>query len=188
MRKLVFVSPPRRLVQLVATLALVGCGEPETVTGPFTVDLTPSFSTVTGDLVLSTQAQVDALSELTEVTGNLTIQGPDIENLTPLSNLTSVWYLTIYGNAALSDCVCGLYRLLTEGSIGYGVSILDNAPGCNSPADVLIQDYSSCCWANQPPTIESIVVDPQLLWPANNRLRDVRVLVTATDPNGDVLS
>ena len=42
-----------------------------------------------GSITLSTQAQVNAFS-YSSITGNLTIQGADITDLSPLSALTSV--------------------------------------------------------------------------------------------------
>ena len=58
----------------------------------------------TGDLTLSTQAQVDTFA-YSQVTGILRIQGSDITNLNALSGLTLVGGLRIEGNAALRNLV-----------------------------------------------------------------------------------
>jgi hypothetical protein len=63
-----FPIPRFPFLRLVLLLALAACGEPDTPTGPLTEDLAASFSVYTGDLVLSTQAEVDAASGITEVT------------------------------------------------------------------------------------------------------------------------
>lgn len=61
-----------------------------------------------GDVVLKSQAQVDQFlidwPNCSQISGYLTIEGPDINNLTPLSNLTTVEnYLRIYTNHSLSS-------------------------------------------------------------------------------------
>ena len=63
-----------------------------------------------GDVTLTTQEEVNAFN-CSEVTGNLTIRGADITNLTPLASLTKVGgYINISGNANLSSLV-GLENL-----------------------------------------------------------------------------
>src|SRR5690606_5725923 len=87
--------------------------------GPF------SFTTLSqcppGDVILTSQTEVDAFAtnypNCTEVSGNLTIQGANITDLTPLSNLTSVGeYLFIYSNSNLTN-LDGLSNLTSVG--GY---------------------------------------------------------------------
>src|SRR5690554_7141688 len=74
-----------------------------------------------GNIIFTTQAQIDAFAtnypNCTEVSGNLTIQGANITDLTPLSNLTSVGgYLVIYNNSNLTN-LDGLSNLTSVG--GY---------------------------------------------------------------------
>src|SRR5690606_16128662 len=91
--------------------------------GPF------SFTTLTqcpaGNVSLTSQEQIDTFAtnypNCTEVSGNLTIQGAN--NLTPLSNLTSVGgYLNIYNNLSLTS-LNGLSNLT---SVGGNLDIYDN--------------------------------------------------------------
>ena len=70
------------------------------------------------NVTLSSQAQVDAFA-CEVVTRTLTVQGPDITSLAPLSRLTSVGRLTITGNTALTS-LDGLGAL--ERVTGYSVS------------------------------------------------------------------
>src|SRR5690606_6408322 len=74
-----------------------------------------------GVVSLTSQAQIDAFAtnypNCTGVSGNLTIQGASITDLTPLSNLTSVGgYLYIYNNSNLNN-LDGLSNLTSVG--GY---------------------------------------------------------------------
>src|SRR5690554_1899256 len=74
-----------------------------------------------GNIIFTTQAQIDAFAtnypNCTEVSGNLTIQGANITDLTPLSNLTSIGgYLVIYNNSNLTN-LDGLSNLTSVG--GY---------------------------------------------------------------------
>ncbi len=75
-----------------------------------------------GNVILTTQAEVDAF-DCTEITGNLTISGADISDLTPLSTLTSVGgNLSIRNNALLTN-LAGLDAVT---SIGGRLSISSN--------------------------------------------------------------
>jgi len=88
------------------------------------------------DLMLVSQAEVDALSvtEVTTVTGQLTIGRSSITSLEGLSNLTSVGGgLNIYDNAALTN-LNGLTNLT---NVGGEVDIGDNLSGCNSVEEIL---------------------------------------------------
>ncbi len=78
--------------------------------------------TYTGDLVLSTQAEVNSFS-YSEITGSLDIRGDDITDLTALSSLTSVGgNLNIQENPNLTH-LGGLENLST---VGYNLHISDN--------------------------------------------------------------
>src|SRR5690606_16521293 len=94
--------------------------------GPF------SFTTLSqcpaGNVSLTSQAQIDAFAtnypNCTEVSGNLTIQGANITDLTPLSNLTSIGgYLEIYHNSSLIN----LDELSNLTSVGGYLDIYDNS-------------------------------------------------------------
>ena len=96
---------PHLIVALVLlTAALVSC---------------PAIAqTYSGNLALTTQAQVDAFN-YTEVTGKLTIGGTDVDDLSPLSMLTSVGGgLSIRYNAALEQVVDGFPNLTSAGYLG----------------------------------------------------------------------
>ena len=54
----------------------------------FTIYFGTQAQVYTGDLTLSSQSEVDAFN-YTEVTGNLTMQGSDIGDLSPLSLLAA---------------------------------------------------------------------------------------------------
>src|SRR5690606_16612386 len=74
--------------------------------GPFSFTTLPQCPP--GDVSLTSQTEVDAFAtnypNCTEVSGNLTIQGANITDLTPLSNLTSVGgFLRIYSNSNLTN-------------------------------------------------------------------------------------
>ena len=74
---------------------------------------------IEGDVTLSTQAEINSFSG-TSITGNLTIYGSDIVDLTPLSTLESIdGSLWVFGNPALTNLV-GLASLA---AIGDGLSI-----------------------------------------------------------------
>src|SRR5690554_2184606 len=81
-----------------------------------------------GGVSFTTQEQIDAFAtnypNCTEVSGNLAIQGANITDLTPLSNLTSVGgYLWIYNNSNLTN-LDGLSNLT---SVGADLLILFNS-------------------------------------------------------------
>ena len=79
--------------------------------------------TFTGDLSLSSQAEVDAF-DYSEVTGSLTISGDDIVDLGPLSALTTVGeYLSISHNPTL--VVVDGFENLTD--VGWGIYVYYNA-------------------------------------------------------------
>src|SRR5690606_25277166 len=88
--------------------------------GPFSFTTLPQCPPG-GSVHLTSQTEVDAFAtnypNCTEVSGDLTIQGANITDLTPLSNLTSVGgYLYIYNNSNLTN-LDGLSNLTSVG--GY---------------------------------------------------------------------
>ncbi|MDX1776596.1 MAG: hypothetical protein R3297_08435 [Desulfobulbales bacterium] len=85
-----------------------------------------------GNLSLASQAEVDSFNH-TEITGSLTITGDDIQDLSPLSVLTSVGeYLSISHNVAL-EVVDGFENLthLGWGLYVYGNPVLVSFAGFN---------------------------------------------------------
>lgn len=83
-------------------------------------------TTFTGNVTLTTQAEVETFgaNNYTEITGSLTIQGADIDELLSLSTLTSVGGdLRILYNSILSN----LDSLTNLTSVAGGVAIYDNA-------------------------------------------------------------
>ncbi|HFA50018.1 MAG TPA: hypothetical protein ENJ95_13500 [Bacteroidetes bacterium] len=88
-------------------------------------------------------ANCDSLKSL-EGLNNLTstqlfvLSGNDVlEDVSALGNLNSVGGdLQVLGNPMLYDC-CIFNDLLTNGTIGGSITIENNAPGCNSPTDIL---------------------------------------------------
>jgi len=85
---------------------------------------------------------VDGLSGLTSVGKLIIMLNNALENLDGLSALTSVGSLLIIDNPVLSKCACGLYRVVP--GVGGGVRIEDNAPGCNSEADITEEACAEC--------------------------------------------
>src|SRR5882757_9747956 len=87
----------------------------------------------TGDITLTTQAQVDgfpAMYGCTEITGTLTISGNDITNLDSLYSLTMVGKLTVSSNGSLTnlDGLSGLSKVVSvTGTRPDGVLISGNA-------------------------------------------------------------
>ena len=72
--------------------------------------------------------------------------------------------------------LCGLMCLLL-----YGVTAsLSIAAGHESVGES--SDYPDA--SNRPPVIHSVTADPSQLWPLNNKLKDVTISVTASDPDG----
>jgi hypothetical protein len=118
--------------------------------------------TYVGNVLFTTQAQLDAwLSCYDVIQGSVTIQGGNITDLSPLSNITEITgnlmilmngaltsldglenlstvggALFMYYNFQLSDC-CALYNLLNTGGVGSSVLIFFNKVGCNSQAEIL---------------------------------------------------
>ncbi|NNM29086.1 MAG: hypothetical protein HKO57_06160, partial [Akkermansiaceae bacterium] len=81
--------------------------------------------TFTGNVSLGTQAEVDAASVYTEITGSLTITGTDIDDLGPLAGLTSVGgYISIRSNPALVSAL-DVFPALT--TVGGGIYVYYNA-------------------------------------------------------------
>jgi len=76
-----------------------------------------SAQVIEGDVILSTQAEVNSFAG-TSITGNLTIHGSDIVDLTPLSTLTSVGGLYVPNNAALTN-LDGLGNITSVGWVLY---------------------------------------------------------------------
>jgi hypothetical protein len=76
-----------------------------------------------GDLNLASQAQVNDAVVYTEITGSLTITGDDIQDLSPLSGLTSIGeYLSISDNPEL-EVVDGFENL---NNVGWGIYVYYN--------------------------------------------------------------
>src|SRR5690554_1431309 len=95
-----------------------------------------------GNVSLTSQAQIYAFAtnypNCTEVSGNLTIKGANITDLTPLSNLTSVGgYLDIYNNSNLTN-LDGLNNLTSVGGFLFidSNSNLTNLDGLNNLTSV----------------------------------------------------
>lgn len=81
---------------------------------------------------------LELLSNLEEITGNLTIRSTNLSNLNGLENLKKIGgNLTIISNSKLSDC-CAINQLATGviGKIGK-VKIGRNKKGCNSLKEIL---------------------------------------------------
>ncbi len=88
----------------------------------FIISLGTQAQIYSGDLTLSSQLEVDAFN-YTEVTGNLTIEGGDITDLTPLLSLTSVGGILNISNNKVLVSLAGLSHLF---SFGEGVTISGN--------------------------------------------------------------
>jgi hypothetical protein len=106
---------------------------------------TNASAQVCASLTLTTQAQVDAVS-CTSVTGTLSISGPDITDLNPLSSVTSVGgNLGIVFNPALTN-VDGLAAVTSVGGLlqingNIALTNLDGLAGITSvDSDLFIQD------------------------------------------------
>src|SRR5690606_9775852 len=119
--------------------------------GPFSFTTLPQCPT--GDVELYSQADVNNFAtnhpNCTEVSGNLTIQGANITDLTPLSNLTSVGgYLYIGSNSNLNN-LDGLSNLTSVGGFLYigsnsSLTDLDGLSNLTSVgADLVIRSNSS---------------------------------------------
>ncbi len=99
-----------------------------------------SLTTVGGDFYLTANdalLNVDGLSNLTSVGGDLGIEQNDLLlNLDGLSALGTVGEeLIVRSNQSLGDC-SGIAGLLESGGVAGPITIQDNAPGCNSLAEV----------------------------------------------------
>jgi len=115
----------RSLPSLAVALLAVACGEPAAVpTAPSAAVVAPTFSVLSGNLILHTQAEVDAARGITEVTGYLTIwETANITNLDGLADLKSVGkQVFIVDNAALAN-IDGLAGLT---AVGGFLAIEDN--------------------------------------------------------------
>ena len=96
---------------------------------------------ITGNDSLS---HLDDLIGFTEIQGNVVIRSNHaLQNLDGLRNLASVGgRLDVYDNDRLANCE-GLAGLLgwpsgpPQDSVGYTITIRDNAPGCNSVDEIL---------------------------------------------------
>ena len=77
----------------------------------YTLLLQPTITAqiINGDIILGTQAQVDAFNA-TEVNGRITVTGPTIANVNGLSELTKCYSLSISTNANLTNLI-GLANL-----------------------------------------------------------------------------
>jgi hypothetical protein len=70
---------------------------------------------------------------------------PALTDVDGLSGLRSVDRgLSVVDNLSLSSCSCGLYGLLSAGSVGGGVEIYANAAGCDS-ADEITEPVEGAC-------------------------------------------
>ncbi|MBE0662663.1 MAG: T9SS type A sorting domain-containing protein [Bacteroidales bacterium] len=101
-----------------------------------------NLSSIGGDLAIAwspTLLNLSGLNSLTSIGGMLVIgQNPLITGLAGLGNISanSITDLKIYINAALSTCdVMSICEYLA--SPGGTIEIHDNAPGCNSPEEVI---------------------------------------------------
>ena len=95
---------------------------------------------IEGDVVLSTQAEVNIFAG-TSITGNLTIQGSDIIDLTPLSPLTSVGGgLMVRSNSSLTN-LDGLNNITSVGNLevreNHALTNLDELSNLISVVDYL---------------------------------------------------
>lgn len=128
------------------------------------VDEGLSGLTYVGNVLFTTQAQLDAWMACYEVIdGHVTIQGANIDDLTPLENIVEITgnlmimtnvilttldgldslsavggNLMMYYNFQLSDC-CAIDDLLTNGGVESSVVIFFNAMGshCSSAAEIM---------------------------------------------------
>ncbi len=90
-----------------------------------------------GNIVLNSQAEVDAFQNCSTINGNLAIQGNDITDLTSLNTLQHIiGSLTIQDNPNLAIC-CGVYPLLNDGGVTGQIIIQNNLPNCNSEVEIL---------------------------------------------------
>ena len=92
---------------------------------------------------------VDGLSGMEQVHGKLWVLNndalADLDGLAPSSYVGGE--VVVAANDALSDCGCGLYGKITGGTVFGEIRVEDNAPGCNSPADVAAPAPGSCRFA-----------------------------------------
>src|SRR5690606_1932002 len=118
--------------------------------GPFSFTTLPQCPA--GNVSLNSQAAVNNFAtnypNCTEVSGNLTIQGANITDLTPLSNLTSVGgYLNIGSNSSLNN-LDGLSNLTSVGGHLYiynnpNLTYLDGLSNLTSVGGNLFIDSNS---------------------------------------------
>lgn len=89
------------------------------------------------DFTLNTQAQVNAFDPgITSITGSLTIEGGDITDLTPLSNLTSVGGTLRLRNLALTS-LNGLQNITAVGGMTIALNyVLASLDGLQSLASI----------------------------------------------------
>ncbi|MEM7371987.1 MAG: FlgD immunoglobulin-like domain containing protein [Bacteroidota bacterium] len=93
-----------------------------------------------GDVLLSNQAEVDAF-DCSSITGNLTISGSDIDDLTSLEKLRSIGgNLSIQSNPSLSE-FCVLYSLLNTNGLTGTFTTAGNAA---NPTDTDILNTGPC--------------------------------------------
>lgn len=151
------------LFACLAQAALSGCGaagddgSPNTCSGSYWVDATDTEADleaiadcgeITGDLGFewTLLADLDGLSNLTAVGGDLYIgDNTSLTNVDGLSNLRAVGgYLHIFFNGALSN-VNGLSSLTT---VGESLSITDNALLCQNSVDALVAACTVGAWTS----------------------------------------
>lgn len=88
-----------------------GSGSGQDTTGIPDDTMTYAYALFTGDITLTTQAEVEAFAKAyTRVEGKLAISGADISSLLPLSSLDTVKDLEIYSNPSLAT-LKGLHNL-----------------------------------------------------------------------------
>lgn len=128
---------------------------------------------------------VDGLVALTSIGERLRIRNnPALTNVDGLAALTSVGgNLEIVGNTTLAMCTCGLFDLLDSGGVAYSIIIEDNAPGCNSPEEVL----EGSCIENAPP-IADAGPDLRLECALPEGVMATLDGSASTDPDGDPLT
>jgi len=105
-------------------------------------DLTTSQTVCTGDVILTSQAEVNAFSQSCQIiNGNLIIDGDDIFDLTPLLSIIEVTGFIRIGNLIenenANDILTNLEGLNNISTIGGDLSI------CNNPSLISLDGFSS---------------------------------------------
>ncbi len=130
-------------------------------TGVSNLDGLSLLTFVYGDLDVSANAQlanVDGLAKLDTIGGNFIVESND--NLAHVDGFAALRVVggdfTLQNNRVLSECACAFYPLFTVGRIGGAVTIRNNAPGCNGPADISALACVPCASADLGSTITGL--------------------------------